>query len=367
MIDSQVSAAGQLMPGEEVANIPSNYSRLIGRELELQIKDLPKLLKFTGLSVEQFMRDDTLLTARQQIQILQNGLQLSSHADFSLRLGRRLIPATHGVMGFLANSSPDLLRALTAFQSFVPTRLSFVHLSLITSPERVECYIDFDIPLNPEVHRALSECCMIVLSECAEFIIDRPLTEAHICFTHDQPDYLERYGQFLAGTCEFSAPRLRVTIPMEVCRIPNASANLENYLLAMQQCEAMLAGVTSHRSSCSYQIQKMMLSHPLGQLSEEEAAAALFINKRTLARRLLKEGSSYSQIRDTVLSQQASSYLRHSNMSVDAIASLLNYHDSANFRRAFKRWFNVSPRQYRLQVASEAATVGQPALHSRPA
>jgi AraC-like DNA-binding protein len=363
MMDSQASAAGQLLPDEDVASIPSNYSRLIGRELELQIRDLPKLLKFTGLSIEQFMRDDTLLTARQQIQILHNGLQLSGHADFGLRLGRRLIPATHGVMGFLANSSPDLLRVLTAFQSFVPTRLSFVHLSLKTSLEQVECCIDFDIALNPEVHRALSECCMIVLFECAEFIIDRPLTEAHICFTHDRPDYLERYSQYLAGTCEFSSQRFRVTVPLEVCRIPNASANLDNYLLAMQQCEAMLAAVTSHRSSCSYQIQKMMLSHPLGELSEEEAAAALFISKRTLARRLLKEGSSYRQIRDRLLSQQACIYLRNSQISVDAIASLLNYHDSANFRRAFKRWFNLSPHQYRLQAASEAATVDQSALH----
>jgi hypothetical protein len=99
-----------------------------------------------------------------------------------LRLGRRLTPATHGVMGFLANSSPDLLRVLTAFQSFVPTRLSFVHLSLKTSLEQVECYIDFDIALNPEVHRALSECCMIMLFECAEFIIGRPLQACPLTF-----------------------------------------------------------------------------------------------------------------------------------------------------------------------------------------
>ena len=97
--------------------------------------------------------------------------------------------------------------------------------------------------------------------------------------------------------------------------------------------------------------------------TREEAAAALFISKRTLARRLLKEGSSYRQIRDRLLSQQACIYLRNSQISVDAIASLLNYHDSANFRRAFKRWFNLSPHQYRLQAASEAATVDQSALH----
>ena len=58
----------------ESANIPCSYTRLIGRELDLQARDLPKLLKFTTLTAEQLMRDDTMITASQQIQILQNSL-----------------------------------------------------------------------------------------------------------------------------------------------------------------------------------------------------------------------------------------------------------------------------------------------------
>jgi AraC-like DNA-binding protein len=59
------------------------------------------------------------------------------------------------------------------------------------------------------------------------------------------------------------------------------------------------------------------------------------------------------------LSQQASSYLRNSRMSVEAIASLLNYHDSANFRRAFKRWLKLSPKQYRQLSAKERSSIPQ--------
>ena len=356
IIVNNTSVTGYPLIDEDVANIPSNYSRLIGRELALQIRDLPKLLKFTQLNSEQFMRDDTLLTARQQVQILHNGLQLSKSEDFGLSLGRRLTPATHGAMGFLANSSPNLLMALKAFQSFVPTRVSFARLSLKTHPSWVECFIHFDITLNPAVHRALSETCVVVFFECAEFIIGRPLTEARISFSHDKPSYSDRYSHHLAGYYEFSAPHFIIKIPIDVCQIPNASANHDIYMLAMQQCEAMLTQLKSQTYSCTYQIQKMMLSHPLGELSEEDAAAALFISKRTLARRLQSEGSGYRQIRDKVLSQQASSYLRDSQMSVEAIASLLNYHDSANFRRAFKRWLNLSPKQYRQQFTKEAST-----------
>jgi len=71
-----------------------------------------------------------------------------------------------------------------------------------------------------------------------------------------------------------------------------------------------------------------------------------------LARKLTSEGTGFRQIREEILSQQAAGYLRESNMSVDAIAALLNYHDSSNFRRAFKRWFKLSPDQYRQKLVN---------------
>jgi AraC-like DNA-binding protein len=97
----------------------------------------------------------------------------------------------------------------------------------------------------------------------------------------------------------------------------------------------------------------MMLSRPPGTLSEEEAAASLFMNKRTLARKLKQENSSFRQIRDDILSQQAASYLCDSKLSIEDIAALMNYYDSANFRRAFKRWFGQPPEQYRQRVMSQ--------------
>lgn len=336
---------------DDIANIPSNYSRIIGRELELQMRDLPKLLKFTQLSPEQFLQDDILLTTRQQVQILHNALNLSPHPDFGLRLGRHLTPATHGAMGFLVNSSPNLLMALQAFQAFVPTRMSFVRLNFKTQQEWVECEIRFETLLSEEIYRSLLECCLMVFVACAEFIIGRPLAEAQIYFSFAKPSYSHVYSDYFAADYQFSAPYSKIRIPIETCHIANVSANHDNYVLAMKQCETMLSQLKSHKCSTTYQLQKLMLSQPLGTFSEDDAAAALFISKRTLARRLAKENNSYSDIRDKLLSEQASHYLRHSTMSVEVIASLLNYHDSANFRRAFKRWFAVSPKEYRQKLA----------------
>lgn len=334
------------------ADIPSNYSRLIARELDMTTRQLPVLLRGTGLDVEQFLSEDGLLTPAQQVRILRNALLLSGQPAFGLRLGKRLTPATHGAMGFAASSSPDLLSALRAIQTFLPTRASVIQLHLRQVEEHLECRLDFQVPLDADLQRCLADTMIKVLLEFGEFIVGRPLYEAEICFTHPAPEYHAIYSEYLSGRIRFGCNQLTLKLPMTLCQEPNASANHENYRLALQQCEAMLAQLQTQKPSYQTRLKKMMLSRPPGTLSEEEAAATLFMNKRTLARKLKQEHSSFRQVRDDILSQQAASYLCDSKLSVEAIAALMNYHDSANFRRAFKRWFGHPPEQYRQRFSS---------------
>ncbi|MGB1142246.1 MAG: AraC family transcriptional regulator, partial [Halioglobus sp.] len=326
-------------PQTSVAEVPSNYSRLIARELGLSARQLPRLLRGTGFDVGQFLSQDSLLTVAQQMRILRNALELSGRPEFGLRLGARLTPATHGAVGFMAYSSPDLLTALEAFRQFLPTRASFIRLHLQQVEDRLECLADIQGPLDQAVARCLADTAVKAILEIGEFIVGRPIFEAEVCFTHPAPDYEAVYARTLPGPVHFGCEQLKVTIPAILCRRPNASANHENHRLALQQCEAMLARLQTRDPDCRTRLKQMMLSRPPGTLSETEAAAALFMSKRTLARKLKQEGSSFRQIRDEILSQQAIHYLIDNQLSVEATASVLNYHDSASFRRAFKRWF----------------------------
>ncbi|QHS10039.1 AraC family transcriptional regulator [Sinimarinibacterium sp. NLF-5-8] len=342
------------------ADIPSNYSRLIARELGLAVRHLPRLLRGTGLDVAQFLNEDSLLTAAQQIRILRNALNLSGKPEFGLRLGTRLTPATHGAVGFVAYSSPDLLTALQAFHTFLPTRASFIQLHVQQTADRLKCLVSFQVPLDEDVERCLAETVIKAFFEIGEFIVGQPLREAEVCFAHPAPTYQDIYPDYLPGPAYFGCDQLQLTIPMALCRKPNASANHENYRLALQQCESMLARLQTRQSSYRNRLKKMMLSRPPGTLSEDEAAAALFMSKRTLARKLKQENSGFRLIRDEILSQQATHYLCDSQLSIEAIAALLNYHDTANFRRAFKRWFGQSPEQYRQRAGLRAMHPSSP-------
>jgi len=314
----------------------------------MQARDLPALLAGTSLSAEQLLDDHTRLSGEEQIRILENALQLSGDPDLGLRVGCRLTPAAHGPMGYLASSSPNLLAALHAFQSFLPTRMSFARLTLDQVDEDMLLHAHFDVPMRPEIRRCVAETCAMAFFACAAFIIGRPAHEIETHFSHADPGSDAGYRRYLPGRVVFSSAHMMLRIPMSTCSIPNASANRESYALAQQQCESLLAELREHPDSLRRQVETLMLSHPGSPLTEEAAAAALFISKRTLARRLKAEGTGFRQIRDDVLARQARNHLLDNHLSVDATAALLNYHDSANFRRAFKRWFGVSPDQYRI-------------------
>lgn len=337
----------------EQAEMPSTYSRLIARELGLAAKQLPTLLHGTGLRRKQFLQEDQQITAAQQVLILRNAVHISPYPDFGLRLGRRLTPSTHGAMGFVANSSPDLLTAMQAVQAFLPTRVSFATLTLEESENWLDCRFTYDIALDTVTHRCLSETLIKACFEIADFILGYSIEGAKTSFAHPVPDYYRLYSSHLPGGIEFGCESLMLSLPMALCREPNAAANHENYLLAVHQCEAMLAELPGQPQGYEMRVRKMMLSHPPGTLSEDEAAATLFMSKRTLARKLAAENTGFRKIREQLLSEQAADYLSRNQLTVEAVATLLNYHDSASFRRAFKRWFDMPPEQYR-QAANTA-------------
>ena len=79
----------------------------------------------------------------------------------------------------------------------------------------------------------------------------------------------------------------------------------------------------------------------------ETMAEITGLSVRTLQRHLAKKGLSHSDIVDQARYQAATRLLMDREIRITDIAMELNYSDSANFTRAFKRWAGVTPREYR--------------------
>ncbi len=71
------------------------------------------------------------------------------------------------------------------------------------------------------------------------------------------------------------------------------------------------------------------------------------LSVRSLQRHLAENGLSHRQLVDQARYRAATRLLKDADIRITDIAMELNYTDSANFTRAFKRWAGVTPREYR--------------------
>ncbi len=89
---------------------------------------------------------------------------------------------------------------------------------------------------------------------------------------------------------------------------------------------------------------------PDGEPRRDQVANELHMSERTLQRRLEEESTSFRQLLDSTRRELAEQYLGRLHLSLAQAAYLLGFADQRSFFRACKRWFEVSPGQYRKQL-----------------
>lgn len=76
-------------------------------------------------------------------------------------------------------------------------------------------------------------------------------------------------------------------------------------------------------------------------------AEKLSVSERTLARHLRAEGFSFSEILQQKKQDLACYYLLDTDENITNIALNLGFKDASNFNRAFQRWCNTTPTEFR--------------------
>ena len=120
--------------------------------------------------------------------------------------------------------------------------------------------------------------------------------------------------------------------------------------MTYELCSNLLAQNRGTQQSLAQRVRTTLLLNPVNSMGETEVATRLLVSRRTLSRRLRAEGTSYREIRETLLLELAQTYLQDSSQSVESIAMALGYNDSAAFRKAFRRWTGTTPQAYRLDA-----------------
>ena len=333
--------------GDETILISGQYSRLLAREIGIGEKQLPSLLRGTGISAASFIHDEILLTPEQQVTIGLNAYAISGDEGLGLRVGKMLTSDIYGPLGFLVSACPDVGTALEHFRSFLPSYISLADLNISTDDNWMILKLGLRYTSHEVIHRAAVESISLSLLSLIEAMTGRELDEGKLCCSYPLPSYHESFDRYYRIPVEFNAPDDRLYIPKTLATYSNPISSKANYLYALKICQDMSGRISTRGMTTKERVSQLLLSAPPGTFSEDSVAKSLLISKRTLIRRLAEENTTFKCVRDKLLSNIAASQLVETTDSVDSIAMILNYHDSSNFRRAFKKWFMMTPEQFR--------------------
>jgi AraC-like DNA-binding protein len=101
-----------------------------------------------------------------------------------------------------------------------------------------------------------------------------------------------------------------------------------------------------HRTSVAVRaIVVSRLGHGVPEI--RTVARQLAMAPRTLQRRLSAEGVSYHEVVDLARRETAERLLADATLAVGEIGFLLGFSEPSAFHRAFKRWHDVTPQEYR--------------------
>ena len=175
-----------------------------------------------------------------------------------------------------------------------------------------------------------------------------PLRAERIEIEFAEPDYREAYA--VLGDCpiQFGAEQnqLRLGLAALAQRNPVHCPSTWRHLL--QLCERELEQLTRTRSL------RERITQLLGPLLNggrepdlEEVAARLKLPTWTLRRRLAEEGTQFRAILNDTRRDLAMTYIRDTELAFGEIAYLLGFASAQAFQRAFRRWNNQTPGEFR--------------------
>ena len=172
---------------------------------------------------------------------------------------------------------------------------------------------------------------------------------SRVRFTHRRA-WNEELAKFFGGNVELGAGVDDITFPDRLKQAPVVSADLYLNKILRSYCEEAVARKQRDRSSFRSRIENAIVPLlPHGKAQVGEIARQLGVSQRSLARRLIAEKVSFSEVLENLRSELANRYLDDPELAISQIAWLLGYRDVGAFSHAFKRWTGKTPGQARRE------------------
>lgn len=161
----------------------------------------------------------------------------------------------------------------------------------------------------------------------------------------------EVYEEYFQTPVRINQARVALCAPCSNLELTNIRNPQDPHLeqLLMRQLDAKLISDFS-TTTFLLNVQEVLRKQlPNGTPGIEMVAEQLVMSSRSLQRKLAEEETTFHEQLRLVRSELAMQYLDQPEMSISQIAYLLGFQDNRSLTVAFRKWFDMTPSEYRRQ------------------
>ncbi len=271
----------------------------------------------------------------------------SEDTAFALRVAKHTSPATFHALGFAALASDNVANLIKLVQQYAGVLSERASISLESKGDNY--WLTLQVPKERPVgsHLAIEAvmAAMFYFTKYFQHVKKIQLLQVH--FKSDSLEKEKTYREFFDCPVVFSShcngfvfpvSAIDKKLPMANEAVANASIHVVEEYLSELTTDDFLKAVQQH-------IQTQLLM----DISQEAVAKALCMSVRTLQRRLLDLGFTFREVVEDVKYSLAKPLLTDPKNSLDSVAQKIGFSEQSSFTRAFKRWSNMTPGQFRKQ------------------
>ena len=277
----------------------------------------------------------------------------SGNPAIALVAPRVIRPANFEVVGYAMMSSPTLRAALERLVRYLRILSDAATVVLTEGTDTCRLTLDLYGGARPVPRQRYEFDLLTFLSFCS-WIIGREWRPLVVELTHAAP--ADGRAHALAFQCglRFDAPSNGFVLARSDLDLPLPAANPQMADLHDQFAGARIEQLDKARTR--HKVRDLIIRRlPDGEPRREAIAQALHMTERTLQRRCQEEGTSFQQVMDDTRRELAERYLAQHHLSLAEASYLLGFAGQGNFTRACRRWFGLTPGQYRARAAMQPA------------
>lgn len=265
-----------------------------------------------------------------------------------LEIAELVQPKHLGIIAYIAMSCANLGEALQRYHDF--HRLIYDGSPLqVTAQDGLLSIRWSELPQNMTAQITDETAIALMVGFLKHFLDFKHIRLHAVHFHSAAPKHAALYAQYFGCKVRFSQPYSEVLLPVQELSAPFLQGDQTLQQLLTQQAQSLLQKLP-HSTQTDQRLQQAILTGlQKNQFQIEHIAGQLNIPVRQLQRHLQQQGSSYQQRMQEVRCMLAEEYLRDPHLSLQEIALLLGYSEQSAFQRAFKRWLQLTPQQWRRQ------------------